>query len=58
MPVPSCLPVCRSDRLAEPPDGDPEGVTGSEQSSSGNVRSPVSTPDARQLADPTPGRVS
>jgi hypothetical protein len=32
MPVRSCRAAGRSNRFAEPPDGDPEETTGSEQS--------------------------
>jgi len=35
--VSSCHAACRSERLAEPPDGDPEGITGSEQSGIGSA---------------------
>jgi hypothetical protein len=37
MPVWSWHAACWSDCLAEPPDGDPEGITGSEQSGIGSA---------------------
>jgi hypothetical protein len=47
--------ACRSARLVEPPEGDPERIAYSEQSGIGRCVAPVTTLVRRQLADPSHG---